>query len=326
MPLPDEFGLISKYFKPLAADFPGALGLTDDAALIAHKPGNQIVVTADALVAGIHFFPGDPADLIIKKAIRTNLSDLAAMGAEPVAILSCLCLPKETSVEWMELFAKGIKSDLAEFGIALIGGDLVATDGPLTIAITAFGEIKEKSAILRSNARSGDIIWVSGTLGDSAFGLLAIEGESEGIDEEDRNFLMDRYHLPQPRTILGNALVGIAHAMMDISDGLIGDVAHICNASGLGAEIDAGLLPLSKAARQAVKAGWGKGVETVLTGGDDYELLFTAPLSSSANIYDLGIKIGLRLTQVGRMGDNKGVRILQNGESFAIEGGGHRHF
>lgn len=326
MSLPDEFGLISKYFAPMAAGFPGALGLTDDAALITHKPGFQIVATADVLVAGVHFFPDDPADLIIRKAIRTNLSDLAAMGAKPVAILSSLCLPKKTCAEWMDLFAEGMKSDLAEYGVFLIGGDVVATDGPLTIAITALGEIKEKSAILRSNARSGDILWVSGTLGDAAFGLLAIKGESKGISQEDRNFLINRYHLPRPRIILGNNLAGTAHAMMDVSDGLAGDVAHICDASGLGVEIDAARLPLSEAVCRAVEAGWGKGLETVLTGGDDYELLFTAPESSSANIYDLGTKIGLRLTPVGRMEDERGVRILRNGKPFAIEVGGHRHF
>ncbi|HIJ63338.1 MAG TPA: thiamine-phosphate kinase, partial [Rhodospirillaceae bacterium] len=254
----DEFSLIARLFAPLAAGAPGALGLTDDAALIEGPAGRQWAVTADALVAGVHFFADDPPDLIARKLIRVNLSDLAAMGAKPCGAFLCACFPRDTGTAWLDRFATGLKSDCEEFGIALMGGDTVATPGPLTLALTAFGDVPAGQALLRSNARSGHDIWVSGTIGDAALGLRGLTGEGPADPH-----LIDRYRLPQPRIALGLALHGLAQAAMDVSDGLVGDLGHICRASGVGAVLRADLVPLSQPAAAA------QDLALVLTGGDD---------------------------------------------------------
>ncbi len=323
----DEFSLIARLFAPLAARHPGALGLTDDAALLDGPTGRQWVVTADAVVAGVHFLPDDPPDLIARKLVRVNLSDLAAKGAEPFAVLLAACFPVGATGDWVERFAGGLKADCDEFGIALIGGDTVATPGPLTLALTALGQVAAGHAILRSKARPGDDIWVSGSIGDGAFGLLVATGRAAGLEAPDAAQLLDRYRLPRPRLALGRRLVGLVHAGMDISDGLVGDLGHICTASGVGAVIEAEWLPLSPAARTAVDAGLGQGLETVLTGGDDYELLFTAPASSRPPLVALADELGLPLTRVGRIIDGQGVSVIgAAGLPIVLEHAGYRHF
>lgn len=322
----DEFSLISKLFAPLAARHPGALGLTDDAALIDGPEGRQWALTTDAMVAGVHFLSDDPAELIARKLIRVNLSDLAAMGAKPFAVLMACGFPQDVSAEWLDRFALGLKADCAEYSIALIGGDTVATPGPLTLALTAIGEVAESAALLRSSARMGDDIWVSGTIGDAAFGLLVGLGKAGKLDEKHRAWLLDRYRLPNPRTSLGHALVGLVHAAMDVSDGLVGDLGHICDASGVGAVLDAKDVPLSEAVRAAIAAGLGK-IDLALTGGDDYELLFTAPPARASAIEALSGAHGLRLTRIGRIIDGRGVRIVgPDGGFLSLAGSGYRHF
>lgn len=326
MPGLDEFSLIARLFAPLAARHPGALGLTDDAALIDGPGDRQWAVTSDAMVAGVHFLPDDPPDLIARKLIRVNLSDLAAMGATPFAVLMASCFPGDVTGEWLERFAAGLKADCEEFSIALIGGDTVATPGPLTLALTAIGDIPGNSALLRSNARSGDDIWVSGTIGDSAFGLMAGRGEARSLEPAARQWLLERYRLPRPRTALGPALIGLAHAAMDISDGLVGDLGHICETSGVGAVIEADKVPLSDAVWMAIAAGLG-GIDKVLTGGDDYELLFSAAVEQAPAIEALGQALGLRLTPIGRIIEGTGVRVVgSDGRAFSLSGGGYRHF
>lgn len=322
----DEFGLIERLFAPLAKGFPGALDLKDDAALVAPSPGCSIVVTADALVAGEHFLPTDPADAIARKAVRTNISDLAAMGAKPLVLLLTIAVPRDTTIEWLDGFAAGLKMDIEEFGVSLIGGDTVATAGPMALSITAMGEAEPARTLRRSNARSGDVVWVSGSIGDGALGLFVELGQGTGIDPSLSAFLLDRYRLPRPRVALGRALPGLAHAAMDISDGLVGDLGHICDASGVGAVIEADEVPLSAAARAAISAGWGKGLETVLTGGDDYELLFTAPESATGALRALSDSLALPLTPIGRIVARKGVRVMQGSRQLDIVRGGHRHF
>jgi len=227
-PLPAEFDLIARYFAPLAAGAPGALGLLDDAALVDVSPGHRLVVTVDAVVAGVHFLADDPPDLIARKALRVNLSDLAAMGARPLGYFLAAAFADQDE-PWLAAFAAGLAEDQASFGVALMGGDTVATPGPLTLAITAIGEVRSGRELRRSAAKAGDLIFVTGTLGDGALGLAALRGALPALSGAQRDFLARRYHLPEPRIDFGRALTeeGLALCGMDISDGLGADLGHI---------------------------------------------------------------------------------------------------
>jgi thiamine-monophosphate kinase len=321
-----EFDMIERLFRPLARNFPGALDLLDDVALIEPRPGHQIAVTADALVAGVHFRPQDPPDLIARKMVRVNLSDLAAKGARPIALFMTACFPRDVTDTWLNAFAAGLGQDLALFDVPLAGGDTVATPGPLTLSLTALGEVESGRALLRSGAQAGDDVWVSGTLGDGALGLEALEGRLAGLDPQQAHFLGGRYLLPEPRLALGHALLGTATAAMDISDGLAGDLAHIAKASGLGAKIESGKLPLSPACK-AVLAQNPARFSQILTGGDDYELLFTAPSRLRQHVLTISDALGLDLTCIGRMEEGAGVRIVDR-TGAALDPGppGYRHF
>lgn len=318
-----EFGRIARFLAPLAAKAPGALGLTDDAALIELPPGERLVVTADAIVEGVHFLPEDPPDLIARKLLRCNLSDLAAMAARPTSYILTMALPPRCDDRWVERFAAGLAADQAEFGIDLIGGDSVSTPGPIALSVTAFGRIAAGGEIRRSGAKPGDILYVSGTIGDGALGLLAATGRLFGLEPAERAHLIDRYHLPRPRLGLGAALGGIATAMMDISDGLVGDLDHIASASGVAAVIEAARLPLSPAAA-SVLADDIERLETVLTGGDDYELLFTAP--PAVDMAAISAATGIAVTAVGRIESGESVRVLdRDGAALALRARGFRH-
>ena len=263
--LPGEFDRIARHFRPLAG--PGALDLGDDAAVFLPPAGREIVIAADAMVQGVHFLPDDPADLVARKLLRTNLSDLAAMGATPFGYLMTVSVPRGTPDAWFASFSAGLAADQATFGLAVLGGDTTSTPGPISLSLTILGTVAPGQALRRQGAQPGDGIWVSGTIGDGALGLLAAQGQ---IPDPDGS-LADRYRLPRPRLALGTALVGIAHAAMDISDGLVQDLGHLCRAGGLAAELCAADLPLSPAARAADR------LALCLTGGDDYELLFAGP-------------------------------------------------
>jgi len=260
--LPGEFALIARHFRPLAGQ--GGLDLTDDAALLTPPPGRELVLAADAMVAGVHFLAGDPPETIGRKLLRVNLSDLAAMGADPLAYLMTVALPSGTPDAWLAAFVEGLARDQAEFGLQVLGGDTVSTSGPVSLSLTILGTVAPGQALRRRGARPGDELWVSGTIGDGALGLRAARGEI------DSAWLADRYRLPQPRLALGRALRGIATACMDVSDGLVQDLGHLCRASGCGAVLRAATVPLSAAAR-------GADLALLITGGDDYELLFAMP-------------------------------------------------
>jgi thiamine-monophosphate kinase len=321
-----EFTIIERHFRPLTRGFPGALKLLDDVALIEAKPGHQILVTADALVAGVHFRPGDQPGLIARKAVRVNLSDLAAKGARPVALFMTACFPSDVTESWLTDFAQGMAQDLALYDVPLAGGDTVATPGPLTLSLTALGEVQTGRALLRSGARAHDGIWVSSTLGDGALGLEVLEKRLTGLSQEHAAFLADRYLLPQPRLALGQALQGIATAAMDISDGLAGDIAHIAKASGLAAMIETAALPMSPAGSAVIEADSSR-FSSVLGGGDDYELLFTAPMGRRDDISALGAKLGLPLTLIGRMEEGAGVKLVDRaGALIDPVQPGYRHF
>ncbi|CAA6603310.1 Thiamine-monophosphate kinase [Rhodospirillaceae bacterium LM-1] len=323
-----EFDLIERLFAPLAEGFPGALNLKDDAALVPISTGCRLVVTTDALVAGVHFRTDDPPDLVARKALRVNLSDLAAMGAKPLGLLVAACFPKDVDESWLTRFAKGLAQDKAEFGVPIIGGDTVSTPGPFTLAVTALGEVEEGRALKRSAAQAGDVIMVSGTIGDGALGLDALEGKLANLFEDERKWLADRYLLPRPRLELGQALAASrkAHAGMDISDGLLADLAHICRASGLSGIVRVQDIPLSSPARTALKDD-PKRIERILAGGDDYELLITAPASSVAPLQEIAARFRLGLTVIGHMAEGAGVQALDaSGAPMSLPFKGWRHF
>jgi thiamine-monophosphate kinase len=268
-----EDSLIARYFKPLATD-PGAFGLTDDAAIL-KALGEDIVVTTDAVVEGVHFLSEDPADTIAKKALRVNLSDLAAKGAGPAGFVLTLAL-RAVNEAWLAPFARGLGDDAVVFSCPLLGGDTVSTPGPLMVSITAFGRVPAGKMVRRSGAQPGDHVVVTGTIGDAALGLdILREGRvatALAADAASQEMLVGRYRLPQPRNALASAVRAHAHAAMDVSDGLAGDLAKLCEASGVSAVIDLPAIPLSKAASVALAAG-AVGMAEIVSGGDDYELL-----------------------------------------------------
>jgi thiamine-monophosphate kinase len=316
MVLPAEFSLIARHFRPLAG--PGALDLTDDAAVLTPPPGRQLVLTADAMVAGVHFLADDPPDLVGRKLLRVNLSDLAAKGAVPLGYLMTVSTPKDTLEAWFAGFAAGLAQDQATYGVTLLGGDTTSTPGPISLSLTIIGHVAPDTAVHRFGAQDGDEIWVTGTIGDGALGLAVAQGRL--IDPT--GFLLDRYRLPQPR--VGFALAGIASAGMDVSDGLVQDLGHICRASGLSAEVFAGKVPLSDAAR-AAGPDW---LVTCLTGGDDYELLLAVPPARSDALRREAGRAGIPVTQVGHFppGPPKVMVRQANGEPLALTKEGWSHF
>jgi thiamine-monophosphate kinase len=277
------------------------------------------VLTKDAMVAGVHFLADDPPGRIAQKLLRVNLSDLAAMGATPIGYLLALARPRAIEDDWLAAFCAGLADDNAAFGISVLGGDTVSTPGPLTLSLTAIGEVPTGEALLRDGARPGDDIWVSGTLGDAALGLAVLQGELD-VANKVRAHLIERYRLPQPRLALGQALRGLAHAAIDISDGLVADLGHIVQTSGLGAEIRVDLLPLTDADLPGAQ-------DAALSGGDDYELLFTAAKSQRDTIEQLIRKLDVPLTRIGEMQAAPGVRVLDaSGADMRPERTGWQHF
>ena len=310
-----EFRLIARHFGPLAG--PGALGLLDDAAVLVTPAGRELVLAADAMVAGVHFLPDDPPDLVGAKLLRVNLSDLAAMGAAPLGYLLTVSVPRDTPDTWLAGFAAGLARDQAAFGLTLLGGDTTSTPGPISLSLTILGHVSPGQALRRSGARPGDEIWVTGTIGDGALGLLALRGRVADPD----GTLADRYRLPQPR--LGLALHGLATAGMDVSDGLVQDLGHLCRAAGIGAVVEADLVPLSDAAR-AVGPEW---LTACLTGGDDYELLLAVPRRSTEAFRAEAARNGISVNCIGRFVPEPGVTILgAEGIPMHISQPGWNHF
>ena len=329
--LPGEFELIARYFAPLARECPGAYGLLDDAAVIRPASQNELVVKSDTIVGGIDFLPDDPANFVARKGLRVNLSDLAAKGAVPCAYLLDLVLPMWVDEPWISAFAAGLAEDQAEYGVHLIGGDMSSTSGPVTIAITAFGEAPIGRIIRRGGAQADDIVFVTGTIGDSALGLAELRGALHALDAASASLLVGSYRLPEPRVALGPQLIGIATASLDVSDGLVADLRHICEVSQLAAVVEARSVPLSPAARIAI-AGDPQRLATALTGGDDYEILFTAPSAASARIVELSRSSGVPITPIGRMavlpaGGQRRVAVLDDlGRPLEFASEGWTHF
>lgn len=316
-----EFGFIAHHLRPLAAGHAGALELADDAALLEPTAGMQLVLAKDALVEGVHFLAHDSAEHVAQKALRVNLSDMAAMGATPRGYLLALMRPKRLPPEWLGRFSQGLAQDQAAFGITLIGGDTVVTPGPLTLSVTMLGEAPRGQALRRGGARAGDDIYVSGTLGGAALGLDVLQGRLSPPMAASE-FLIRRYRLPEPRIELGETLRGVAHAAIDISDGLIADLCHVLNVSGKGAEIHTHQIPISQAAAPHRGA-----LEAALSGGDDYELLFTADPEQRPAIQAIGKDLSLSLTIIGHVTDGSDLDILDaKGRPFPIDRAGWQHF
>lgn len=312
--LPAEFALIAKYFRPLAGD--GSLSLTDDAAVFSPPAGRELVVSADAIVEGVHFLPDDPPETLGRKLLRVNLSDLAAMGAVPLHYVLTVSLPRTISASWLEAFAAGLAQDQAEFGIRLIGGDTTSSPGPIFLSATVMGHVAPGQALRRQGARAGDGLFVTGTIGDGALGLLALRGK---IADPDGHFA-NRYRLPQPR--LGLSLAGIVSAAMDVSDGLLQDAGHLCRAAGLTVQIESARVPLSPQARAA-------GLRDIcLTGGDDYELLLAVPPASEAALEHECARAGIAITRIGRFlaGETRVKLIGEQGVEQVLAMQGWSHF
>ena len=298
-PASGEDSLIARYFKPLATD-PGAFGLTDDAAVL-KALGEDIVVTTDAIVEGVHFLADDPPHTIAKKALRVNLSDLAAKGATLAGFVLTLAL-RAVDESWLAAFARGLGEDAGAFNCPLLGGDTVSTPGPLMVSITAFGRVPQGKMVHRSGAKPGDHVVVTGTIGDAALGLDILRkgrvATALASDAASRDMLVGRYRVPEPRNALASVIRAHAHAAMDISDGLAGDLAKLCAASGVSAVIDLPSVPVSPAAK-AVLASSVAGIETLISGGDDYEILCTIPRSALEEFTRIAHALRVAVSPIG---------------------------
>jgi thiamine-monophosphate kinase len=290
--------------------------------LLPARADHDLVVTTDALVEGVHFLADDPPDSIAKKALRANLSDLAAKGAEPAGYLLALTLPARISMSWLEAFARGLGEDQRTFAVPLLGGDTTATPGPLTLAITAMGYVPVGALIRRAGAKAGDGVYVSGTIGDAGGGLALLKGGKSDINAAGE--LIDRYRLPSPRLALGRALQGVASAALDVSDGLIADLSHIAEVSRVRITVEAGRIPRSP----ALRALWGDTAEAIVraaTAGDDYEIAFTS--SSERRVVEAAKLAGVGVTRIGRVEEGSGVALLDSsGREIAVARAGFTHF
>lgn len=305
--LSPEQALITRAFARLSEPVPGAAGLVDDAAALTIPPGFDLVVTKDLVVAGVHFLPDDPPELVARKALRVNLSDLAAKGARPGAYFLGLALPDEAGEDWVLRFAAGLEQDQREFGCGLGGGDMTRTGGALTVSITATGLVPSGAIVRRHAARAGDVVFVTGTIGDAVLGLellsTPVPGWAAALSPDDRAFLLDRYRLPRPRVGVAGVVCDLATAAMDVSDGLAGDLALMCARSGVSARVVAADVPLSAPARAACAAD-GLLFARLLGGGDDYEILAAvAPADADAFASRMAAS-GIAATAIGQFGSN----------------------
>ncbi len=323
-----EFERIARYFAPLAAGFTGALGLTDDAALLQPGPGQELVVSTDAQVAEVHFFGGADPALIAAKVLRSSVSDLAAMGADPLAYTLATFWTDVIDSAWLARFSSGLAQEQAALGLRLAGGDTVKTPGPLSFSVTVFGTLPQGQALQRSGAQPGDLVAVTGAIGDAWLGYRLLRDptlvQEWGLSEWDAEDLTERYWRPTPRCAVMARLRGGASAAIDISDGLIADLGHIATTSGIGIELEATAIPLSAAARKPVA---GFSLIDLLTGGDDYEIALTISPQKAAMLDEAARASGVPITIVGRCIAGSGVRVRDGaGAVLPTTRTGFRHF
>jgi len=318
-----EDDLIARVFAPHAG--PGALGLKDDVACLAAPVGRDLVITKDAIVAGVHFFADDPPESIARKALRVNVSDVIAKGADPMGFLLAAALPPSVTLDWLHAFAQALGADAKLYSCPLLGGDTVRTPGPATFSITALGSVPTGRMAARTGARAGDVIFVTGTIGDAALGLYARAGANDAPDwmsalaPDHRAHLRARYLEPQPRFALRGVLRDFAHGAMDVSDGLVGDLAKMMRASGCGARVELARVPLSAAAQAAIACD-PFALEIALTGGDDYEILCTVGEDKAAAFEAAAAAADVRVARIGAVQD------AQAGLTFIDAAGAPRDF
>jgi thiamine-monophosphate kinase len=325
-----EDKLIARYFRPLARH-PGTFEFKDDAAAITPPPGHDLVLKTDGLIEGVHFFPDDPADSVARKALRVNLSDLAAKGATPLGFLLAIALPKGFSADWLADFSRGLGEDADAYRCPLLGGDTDSTPGPISISISAFGTLPTGTMVRRHGATAGDHVFVTGTIGDAALGLYvrrdAAMAAKWKLDDTMRDHLVSRFRLPRPRNALAEAVRAHASAAMDVSDGLAADLAKLCRVSGVSADIDVGGVPLSPAGAKALAADDSL-IEPILTGGEDYEILCAVAPGSVAAFEAAAAKAGVPVTDIGRIatGDAPPRFLDRAGAPLTFARPGYSHF
>jgi len=324
-----EDRLIATYFRPIATH-PGAFGLADDAAAIAPPPGCDLVLTTDGVISGVHFFRDDPADAVARKALRINLSDLAAKGAAPLGFLLSIGLPAGLPADWLKSFARGLREDAEHYGCPLLGGDTDRSPGSITVHIAAVGSVPHGGIVKRKGAQRGDAVVATGTLGDAALGLVLRQDVAAAgrwkLDAAMQDHLLSRYLLPQPRTVIADALRGHASAAIDVSDGVAGDLAKLCRVSGVGAEVTIGNVPLSPAARQAVAAEPPL-IETILTGGDDFEVIATVAPGRLEAFVQEAAAAGVPITRIGEITSGPGAHFRDaDGRALPLRRPSYSHF
>jgi thiamine-monophosphate kinase len=325
-----EFELIARIFAPLAKDT-GALDLKDDAAILMVTEGDELVVTCDTLVEGVHFLKDDPADTVGHKALAVNLSDLTAKGSRGYAYLLSLTLPEEISEEWLEGFAAGLRRIQDQTGISLIGGDTSASPGPLTITITALGLVAHQHAVMRLGARPGDKLYLSGTIGDAYLGLRLLRepahAETWGLSKKDEAFLIDRYRSPGPNNELAILVRNFAQAAIDVSDGLVGDVEKLCGVSHVGAKVDTMRVPFSPAAKKALEREPGL-LPVLITAGDDYGIVAAVSEKSAADFESEAKAKGAPFALIGEVlpADQGLIVIDDQGQPITLKHKGFSHF
>jgi len=325
-----EEGIIQQYFAPLTQGFPGAFDLKDDCALIAPEPGIELVLKVDPVAEGVHFLPGDAPEDVAWKALAVNVSDLAAKGATPLGYLMALSFPAAPARAWLARFAAGLREAQERFGCCLIGGDTDRRPGPLTISITLVGTVEQGRMVRRGTAGAGDILFLTGTIGDAALGL-ALRKESGlattwGLSQAEADHLRRRYLRPEPRMALSAALRAYASAAMDVSDGLAKDLARLCSASACSARVRVAQLPLSSACAKALAADPGL-LERIVAGGDDYEILAAVPATRAAHFKAAARDAGIAVSAIGTAGAGEGVIIEdRDGHPLRLATTGWDHF
>ncbi len=310
----DEHDILTRHLRPLAADFAPARGLLDDAAVV--RSHEALAISTDTLVEGVHFPSGAlSAEQVARRSLRVNLSDLAASGATPLCYLLSLQLPPTTDADWMAAFAAGLRQDQEQFGLHLAGGDTVGTPGPLAVSITVMGRVALGDAMPRAGAKTGDTLLVTGTIGDAHIGRLQLEGRLPA--DAGAEALAERFLLPTPRLEVGRKLAALAHAAVDISDGLTADVRNLCVAAGKGARIRLAEVPLSAGARSVVNGGHLT-LEELANSGDDYEILFSVPQHAVREAIETAAEAAVTMTAIGEVTDGEDVTMV------APEGGAPR--
>ena len=326
-----EFAIIERYFAPLAKNTAGAFDLNDDAGLITPPEGHEMVLTTDMIVAGVHYLESAAPGDIAYKALAVNISDLCAKGATPYVYLLSIALPGIPDSVWLEGLREGFDDAQADFDCTLLGGDTVSTPGPASLSVTAAGFVPTGQMVHRMGAKPGDHVYVTGTIGDAALGLILlrdnVKSETSNLTGEQVSFLQNRYWRPCPRVEAIEAILFHATAAMDISDGLAGDFSKLCTASQTGGKLEFASLPLSDAARQWVEAE-PKRLGDVVTGGDDYELLVTVPHNAQDRFESDCRSAGISVKSIGRILKlSEGISVQGlDGETLELEKLSYAHF